>query len=113
MSLIEVGITSQDRLVTVETEKMHKYDVLANKLGQEYGCRTRIIPYVMTWDGVVTKYYRRHSKDIGITESYIRTIVLKKTLESISFEYRRGAERLDETENKPVQSRAKRKSLWT
>ncbi|KAI5170345.1 hypothetical protein PAEPH01_1353, partial [Pancytospora epiphaga] len=24
-----------------------KYDVLANKLGQEYGCRTRIIPYVM------------------------------------------------------------------
>ncbi|KAI5173819.1 hypothetical protein PAEPH01_2043 [Pancytospora epiphaga] len=87
---------------------MHKYDVLANKLGQEYGCRTRIIPYVMTWDGVVTKYHRRHSKDIGITESvesYIQTIVFKKTLESISFEYRRGAERLDETEDKPVQSR--------
>ncbi|KAI5168631.1 hypothetical protein PAEPH01_0284 [Pancytospora epiphaga] len=52
------------------------------------------------------------SKDIGITESvesYIQTIVLKKTLESISFEYRRGAERLDETEDKPVQSR----STWT
>ncbi|KAI5169550.1 hypothetical protein PAEPH01_0804 [Pancytospora epiphaga] len=49
-------------------EKMHKYDVLANKLGQEYGCRTRNIPYVMTWDGVVTKYHRRHSKDIGITD---------------------------------------------
>ncbi|KAI5170501.1 hypothetical protein PAEPH01_1487, partial [Pancytospora epiphaga] len=31
------------------------------------------IPYVMTWDGVVTKYHRRHSKDIGITESYIQT----------------------------------------
>ncbi|KAI5175433.1 hypothetical protein PAEPH01_2147 [Pancytospora epiphaga] len=46
----------------------HKYDVLANKLGQEYGCRTRIIPYVMTWDGVVTKYHRRHSKDIGIID---------------------------------------------
>ncbi|KAI5177416.1 hypothetical protein PAEPH01_2470, partial [Pancytospora epiphaga] len=74
--LIEVGITSQERLVTVETEKIHKYDVLANKLGQKYGCRTRIIPYVMTWDGVVTKYHRRHSKDIGITESvesYIQT----------------------------------------
>ncbi|KAI5170891.1 hypothetical protein PAEPH01_1527 [Pancytospora epiphaga] len=44
------------------------------------------------------------SKDIGITESvesYIQTIVLKKTLESISFEYRH----LDETEDKPVQSR--------
>ncbi|KAI5170534.1 hypothetical protein PAEPH01_1514 [Pancytospora epiphaga] len=58
---------------------------LANKLGQEYGCRTRIIPYVMTWDGVVTKYHRRRLKNIGITESvesYIQTIVLKKTLES-------------------------------
>ncbi|KAI5170081.1 hypothetical protein PAEPH01_1233 [Pancytospora epiphaga] len=52
----------------METEKMHKYDVLANKLGQEYGCRTRIIPYVMTWDGVVTKYHRRHLKDFGITD---------------------------------------------
>ncbi|KAI5169973.1 hypothetical protein PAEPH01_1139 [Pancytospora epiphaga] len=30
----------------------------------------------MTWDGVVTKYHRRHSKGIGITESvesYIQT----------------------------------------
>ncbi|KAI5179530.1 hypothetical protein PAEPH01_2691 [Pancytospora epiphaga] len=44
----------------------------------------------MTWDGVVTKYHRKHSKDIWIiesVESYIQTIVLKKTLESISFEY--------------------------
>ncbi|KAI5175867.1 hypothetical protein PAEPH01_2200, partial [Pancytospora epiphaga] len=42
--------------------------VLANKLGQEYGCRTRIIPYVMTWDGVVTKYHRRHLRDIEIID---------------------------------------------
>ncbi|KAI5169433.1 hypothetical protein PAEPH01_0708 [Pancytospora epiphaga] len=65
----------------------------------------RIIPYVMTWDGAVTKYHRRHLKGIWIiesVESYIQTIVLKKTLESILFEYRRGAERLDETEDKPV-----------
>ncbi|KAI5169522.1 hypothetical protein PAEPH01_0785 [Pancytospora epiphaga] len=82
--------------------------VLANKLGQEYRCRTWIIPYVMTWDGVVTKYHRQHLKDIEMTESYIQTIVLKKTLENISFEYRRGAERLDETEDKPVQSREQR-----
>ncbi|KAI5170456.1 hypothetical protein PAEPH01_1445 [Pancytospora epiphaga] len=35
-------------------------------------------------------YHRRHEKDIGITESvesYIQTIVLKKMLESIFFEY--------------------------
>ncbi|KAI5182264.1 hypothetical protein PAEPH01_2867 [Pancytospora epiphaga] len=65
----------------------------------------------MTWDGVVTKYHRRHLKDIEITESYIKIILFKKTLESISFEYRRGAKRLEETEDKPVQSRAE--STWT
>ncbi|KAI4292412.1 hypothetical protein PAPHI01_1686 [Pancytospora philotis] len=54
--LVEVGITSQDRLVNVEAEKEHRYDVLANKLGQEYKSKTRIIPYVITWDGVVTKH---------------------------------------------------------
>ncbi|KAI5179375.1 hypothetical protein PAEPH01_2623, partial [Pancytospora epiphaga] len=57
---------------------------IANEFGQEYGCKTRIISYVMTWNGMVTKYHRRHLKDIGITESYIQTIVLKKTLESRS-----------------------------
>ncbi|KAI4292739.1 hypothetical protein PAPHI01_2013, partial [Pancytospora philotis] len=46
--------------VTVETEKKYKYDVLANKLGQEYKCKTRIIPYVMTWDRVVTKHHKRY-----------------------------------------------------
>ncbi|KAI5175450.1 hypothetical protein PAEPH01_2158, partial [Pancytospora epiphaga] len=53
--LIEVGITSQDQLVTVETKKMHRYDIFANKLWQEYECRTHIniIPYVITWDRVV------------------------------------------------------------
>ncbi|KAI5169447.1 hypothetical protein PAEPH01_0721 [Pancytospora epiphaga] len=38
---------------------------------QEYGCRTRVIPYVIVWDGVVTKYHRRHLKEIGITDDYI------------------------------------------
>ncbi|KAI5169197.1 hypothetical protein PAEPH01_0519 [Pancytospora epiphaga] len=39
-------------------------------LGQEYGCRTHIniILYVMTWDGMVTKYHRRYLKGIGATD---------------------------------------------
>ena len=99
ITLIEVGITSQERLQTVETEKKRKYDVLANKLGMEHGgYKTRIIPYVMTWDGVVTNFHRRYAKEIGITdaiEAYIQAVVLKKTLESISFDYRRGADEND------------------
>ncbi|KAI4292115.1 hypothetical protein PAPHI01_1389 [Pancytospora philotis] len=43
---------------------------------------------------VVMKHHKRYVRDIGIPESveaYTQTIVLKKTLESISLEYRRGA----------------------
>ena len=103
ITLIEVGITSQDRLGTVETEKRWKYDVLANKLGLEHGCSTKIIPYVLTWDGVVTTYHKKYSKEIGLADSveaYIQTIVLKKTLESISFDFRRGSEPDEEEQEK-------------
>ena len=53
--IIEVGITSQDRLQIVENEKAKKYDFFANELGAMHKCKTRIIPYVMTWDGIVNK----------------------------------------------------------
>ncbi|TBU13179.1 hypothetical protein CWI38_0509p0010, partial [Hamiltosporidium tvaerminnensis] len=60
ITLIEVGITSQDSLQIVETEKLRKYDLLANELGLIYRCSVEIIPYVMTWDGIVTKYHKSH-----------------------------------------------------
>ncbi|KAI5170899.1 hypothetical protein PAEPH01_1535 [Pancytospora epiphaga] len=99
----EIGVDIRVSIgIKITVMSQIKYDIFANKLGQEYGRRTPIIPYVMTWDVVVTNYHRRYLKDIETTESYIQTIVLKKTLENISFEYRRGAECFDETEDKPV-----------
>ena len=47
----------------------------------------------MTWDGIVTKFHLKYAKEIGLTtkiEAYIQYILPKKTLEIISFEYRRG-----------------------
>ncbi|TBU12099.1 hypothetical protein CWI38_0898p0010, partial [Hamiltosporidium tvaerminnensis] len=52
ITLIEVGITSQDSLQIVETEKLRKYDLLVNELGLIYKCSVEIIPYVITWDGI-------------------------------------------------------------
>ena len=105
--LIEIGITSQDMLQRVETEKQHKYDLLGKEMGMMYKCQARIIPYVMTWEGIVTKYHHKHVEAIGLNpniEAYIQSIVLRKTLESISFEYRRGSSEQegggDETELK-------------
>ncbi|TBU13006.1 hypothetical protein CWI38_0561p0040 [Hamiltosporidium tvaerminnensis] len=87
ITLIEVGITSQDSLQI--------YDLLANELGLIYKCSVEIIPYVMTWDGIVTKYHKSHLKRLEIpmnVEAYIQSIVLKKTVETISFDRRRGLE---------------------
>ncbi|EQB59684.1 hypothetical protein NAPIS_ORF02758 [Vairimorpha apis BRL 01] len=77
--IVEVGITNQDLLTIVENEK-------------------QIIPYVMTWDGVVTTYHKKYIKELGIQlylETYIQLVVLKKTLESISIERRRGHDQGD------------------
>lgn len=95
ITLIEVGITSQDQLQEVETEKKRKYDILANEISLLYKAKTRIIPYVMTWDGVVTKFHRNYVKELKISkhlEAYIQSLVLKKTLETISLERRRAIE---------------------
>ncbi|TBU20684.1 hypothetical protein CWI38_0035p0070 [Hamiltosporidium tvaerminnensis] len=95
ITLIEVGITSKDSLQVAETEKLRKYDLLANDLGLIYKCSVEIIPYVMTWHGIMTKYHKSHLKRLEIPmnlEAYIQAIVLKKTVETISFDRRRGLE---------------------
>ncbi len=45
----------------------------------------------MAWDGIVTKVNKHYLKEIEITtsiETYMQSIVLKKTLQCISFDYR-------------------------
>ncbi|KAF7682650.1 hypothetical protein TCON_2130 [Astathelohania contejeani] len=76
-------------------KKKRKYYLFANELGILYKAKTKIIPYVLTWEGVVTKYHRSYIKELGITpkiETYIQSTVLKKTLETISLEHRRNIE---------------------
>ena len=98
ITLIEVGITNLDLLTQVENEKLRKYDLIANEIALTYKCKVKIIPYVMTWDGCVTRFHTKYRTEIGIqpkTEAYIQSVVLKKTLESISFDRRRGLEEDD------------------
>ena len=92
-TLIEIGITSQDQLQTVEATKARKYDLLAGEISQMYKCAAKIIPYVMTWDGVVTKCHKKYVRELELpsnVEAYIQSRVLRRTLEAVSFEARRG-----------------------
>ena len=81
--LIEIGIANQDLLQTVEVEKQRKYDILANELSLLYKCKSKIIPYVITWDGLVTKYHKKYMKELEVTNSiepYIQNKILKRHL---------------------------------
>ena len=69
ITLIEVGVTNQDVLQTVESEKKRKYDLLANELALIHKAKVNIVPIVMTWDGIVTNYHRKYLKEIEITNS--------------------------------------------
>ena len=89
--IVEVGITSFDNPRAVETEKKSKHDHLANHCAAMYkAVSTRIIPYVMTWEGLVTTFHGDYCKELRIdrrTEAYVQTRMLKMTLESISMEW--------------------------
>ena len=48
ITIVEVGIAKFENLYAVETEKKHKYDLLANHTPSLYKYKSKIIPYVMT-----------------------------------------------------------------
>ena len=55
-----------------------------------YKCKTKIVPYVM-----VTRHHKRYVKELKIPtnlEAYLQSLVIKKTLETISLETRRSIE---------------------
>ncbi|XP_036354685.1 uncharacterized protein LOC118761119 [Octopus sinensis] len=93
ITLIEVGITSQNYLKQAEVEKFHKYNLLANELGAIHRAKVKIIPVVLTWDEIVSRFFKSHLNSIAVEDrvkAYIQTLVLRKTLESMQVETRHG-----------------------
>ena len=92
ITLKDVEITNQD--ILLETEKLRKYDLLANELSMIHKCKVNIIPFVLTWEGAVTTYHEKYKKELKVTnriEAYIQSKILHKTLESISLDYKRSS----------------------
>ncbi|XP_029656213.1 uncharacterized protein LOC115230138 [Octopus sinensis] len=91
ITLIEIGITSQQILKKVEVEKSHKYDLLASELALIHKAKVNIVPIVLTWDAIVSKYYKQYQNGLKIeypVRAYIQTIIMKKTLESMCIDYK-------------------------
>jgi hypothetical protein len=66
----------------------------------------KILPFIMTWAGLVTKHNKKHRNEIEIlnkTEAYIQSLVSKKTLENkncLYFEYIDSHNKVDALVNK-------------
>ncbi|KAH9494103.1 hypothetical protein DERF_014818 [Dermatophagoides farinae] len=69
-----------------ESTKRRKYELLANELKSMYGCKVTTVPIVLTWDGLVTRHFRKYAESLGLSEkiqAYIQGQVLKRTMESV------------------------------
>ena len=65
---------------------------MGNKIGTKHTCKPKIISYVITWDGISLQRHNSYAKEIDLTtkiEFFIQIIVFKKTVESVSFSYKR------------------------
>ena len=82
--------------------------MLANELSLIHKCKVKIIPYVLTWEGIVTNYHDKYRKELNITnhlEAYIQSRILHKTLESVSLDFRRRSEdRVEEGEEQNIKT---------
>ncbi|KAF7684794.1 hypothetical protein TCON_0031 [Astathelohania contejeani] len=63
----EIVLTEMERVRIISklwTSKKRKYDLLSNEMGLLY--KTKTIPYVITWDGMLTKYHKSYLKELNI-----------------------------------------------
>lgn len=92
ITLIEIGVTNKNILKQTEITKLRKYEVLANELKILHpNTEVEIIPIVITWDGLVTKFYKKYMDRIGIdkrTKAYVQSITIKRTCESVMIDRR-------------------------
>ncbi|XP_029656663.1 uncharacterized protein LOC115230664 [Octopus sinensis] len=81
---------------------MHKYDILASELQLIHKAKVKIVPIVLTWDGIVSTFFRKYMDLLKIKESvqaYIQTVGLKKTMESMIVEHKFGFENMSTSGN--------------
>ncbi|KAK1933069.1 hypothetical protein X943_002039 [Babesia divergens] len=89
ITLVEVGITCQDNLGQVERDKEAKYKALTEQMGNhKMNALTTIevVPYVMTWDGLVTKRHTECRLKLGVSdrmEGQLQRICLQQTYDFV------------------------------
>lgn len=83
ITIIEVGVTSRERLVGQEVEKKAKYELLGSDLGSRYlGWAMDIVSIVITWEGAMTCHVIRNLAKLNIDINNlfrIQVVVIRAT----------------------------------
>ncbi|MEG0619338.1 MAG: reverse transcriptase family protein, partial [Bacilli bacterium] len=80
--IIDVGITNAERIKIYELEKINKYFELAKDLTRTYKMKTITIPFIISWDGIISKRNKQHRSLLHINDNlmgFIQLNVLKST----------------------------------
>lgn len=64
--IVEIDITNQNLLSLVKYEKLRKYNLLANEQNLIQKTTTKSVPYLMTWDSMVTKLHKKYIPEFRI-----------------------------------------------
>ncbi|KAK1937610.1 hypothetical protein X943_003315 [Babesia divergens] len=89
ITFVEVGITCQDNLGQVERDKEAKYKALTEQMGNHRMnalTTIEVVPYVMTWDGLVTKRHTECRLKLGVSdrvEGQLQRICLQQTYDFV------------------------------
>ena len=82
IKIIEIAITNALDLTKIENHKVQKYNELKNFLSSTYGYETFVIPFFISWDGLVTKRMSYVTRQLNIQTSvmaYLISGVIKDT----------------------------------
>jgi hypothetical protein len=96
MFIIEIGFTSKGWLKQVELEKLNKYMPLAQELIKMEKACVNIMPIVITWDCLTTKFFQKYCEKLNIsptTQAHIQKTAIRETYKILTSDKINGSER--------------------
>jgi hypothetical protein len=84
--IVDVAVTSAPNLTEKENHKITKYQPLAQALGLAHSMSTQVIPYVISWDGLVTSRNSQMRAILGVSDrtlAYSQQIALRHSRDMV------------------------------
>jgi Reverse transcriptase (RNA-dependent DNA polymerase) len=84
--IVDVAVSHRNGITPKEHEKTAKYEKVRRELAQRTGYQAIVLPYVISWDGNVSKENGKIRNILGISDeihSYIQKVALRETVDIV------------------------------